>query len=77
MEEMEKKKARTAKHKVLFDEFIEQHLDPKGNHVGETLGIIVDFEYFLKLVTAIFFWKKFRFEYEADRYSQMKRLMLQ
>jgi len=39
-------------------------------------GIIIDFEYFLKLVTAIFFWKKYRFEADGEKYAEMRREML-
>ena len=51
-------------------------MDPEGDHVDEQAGVIKDFDYFLKVLTAIFFWKKFRFAYDKDRFMEVRRKML-
>ena len=73
---MAKRKARMVKLDAQFEEFIAKRLDPEGDHLDKDTGIIIDFEYFLKLVTAIFFWKKYRFEADGEKYAEMRREML-
>ena len=70
------RKERETKLKAQFNKFMKKHLDLKSNHVDADKGIIVDFEYFLKVVTGIFFWKKMRFEHDRLKYIEMRRVML-
>ena len=59
-----------------FEEFIKEKLDPEGNHLDEDKKLIVDFDYFQKMVQACWWWSRYRYEKAAEAMQTMRRELL-